>query len=303
MRRRGPDLGHPVALQHRAAEAIGEGAQRLRRQRCPADVGDPQSWDARLRLGRLQQRLAHGRDAEEDAGLLALHRLERGRGLEARHQGDARPARDCGVHHPRLAEDVREGRRAEDDVVGCQAQHLPAEEACVGPEPLVRQLRSLRPAARPGGVEQDRRVSGFTARDLDDRLGPVGSCRVDELRPHSLQLAGSVDRSDEHGRSGVRDSALDLGAAQQRVERHDDRAEAKGAVVGADEGRLVRKQHCHPVAGHDPLRAEQAGEARRARIELVVGDRLALVQQGRPLAVGASGVCEQIGEVCHQPRR
>ena len=174
----------------------------------------------------------------------------------------------------------------------------------VCPEPRVRQLRSLRPAARPGGVEEDRGVAGCTADDPVDRLGPGRQLPGRRARPRlpparRRASAGATSRTG----SGVRHPALDLGAAQERIERHDDRAEAKGAVVGADEGRLVRKQDATRSPAPTPF--ARSRPAKRAASDPAAHRRsyAPSCSSAGPRPWRPRRLVSRSAEVCHQPRR
>ena len=228
-----------------------------------------------LALGVVEQRPVHRRDAVEVGDAVALHRLQRQRGLEFGHEGQAGADPKRGVHRDGLAEGVEERQRAEDDVAGVDLAGRARRDVGVAGEVVVGQLGALRAAGGARGVEDHRRVVvGDLGEALDrrQRLQRRGEGRRLDLDQLGAGVGGAVAGlaaepvpGKQQLRAGVVEVVGDLAPLQQDVHRDDDPPGSQHAVVGDGELGHVRQHHPDPVAGLEPASRRSAPAGRCAR--------------------------------------
>jgi hypothetical protein len=182
-----------------------------------------------------------------------------------------------------LTKHVREGRDAEQHVVGREAEGLRAEaRGCA--DSGVRQDRAVWPAGGARGEEERSRIVLVPLGDLDVRLALARQRTIDG-RPRRRRLEQRVD----------------LGFREEDVERHRDRAEAENAEVRRDVVGRVRQLDRDALVGLDALSAQRCGCDGGPAVELAIRDPLPLEQQRRPLGMLGGAVHEDVREI-HERR-
>ena len=148
-------LRHPVALEAHLAGARRDARVEIRRERRGARHEQAQPRERR-RARVIGEAVQHGRDAEEQRGLFALHCVEHRVGIEARQQQRGRARLERAVQRDAEAVHVEERQRVHEAIVGCPAPRE-AQRFGRGVEVPVREQRSLRPPGRARGVGEQRR--------------------------------------------------------------------------------------------------------------------------------------------------
>ena len=188
---------------------------------------------------------------------------------------------DGDVHHRVHAEDVKERQGRDGNGVGAGADQVagdlrPAADVGVG------QGGALRRSGGAGGVDDHGAVTIFTRLDLPDRRHP---------REQAFEIAGRnrdiVDSgrcrsgprrfveaipAEQDLRPGIGQVVFDLAVPEQRIQRHDDTAEAKGGEVNDREIGDVGHQQADPVAGPDSAVTQEACHRSRGTVERRVVD-------------------------------
>ena len=220
---------------------------------------------------------AHRRHGEDDGHALAFDQLERRPGLEAGNEREAGSRRDGGVHAAAHAEDVRERRRAEHDIVLAQAEADVCEVVDAQAKPRLGQLDPFWIAGRARRVEDHRDVVAVGDRRCVDRW----AVEVVDL---------------EECCAGVVDPHRHLAFAEQRVEWDRRCPEAEHAVVGGHRFGPVRQDERDPVSGSDAAFAQSACGARSERIQLPIRQSAIVVREGGTLRETQGRLREQSGE-------
>ena len=176
-----------------------------------------------------------------------------------------------------------------------------------GGEVRVHERRALR---RPGGarrVDDHGRVVVLAVGDLLDRVGAaerlleLAGRGEDALRARLLRAAlgglGEAVPGDDQLGARVGEVVRDLARLEQRVHRHDDRAEPQRAEVDDGEVGHVREHQPDAVARPDAVRAQQPGGALGAGVEQrVVQDEVVELDRGPVRGVRDRG-CQLVGKV------
>ena len=126
------------------------------------------------------------------------------------------------------------------------------------------------------------------------------------IEPHGVRspghrLLGGFGLRDQDAGARVLEAQPHLRRLQQRVERDRDRAEAQCRVVAGDKGWLVGEEQADAVSQTDGVRAQNAGEARRALLELRVVGAHVVVEQRGPRRMACGSLREKRGEVVAHP--
>ena len=253
----------------------------------------------------LQQRPIHRGHANPQPDLLALHHVEDGRRIEARHQHQPESMEQPGIHQAGLRRGVEQRQRDERNFLFHAAAnprqvHVAAGD---GVEQHVRvgELGALGVSGGARGVEDDRGVVHAPPVRLERR----GIRREHGLRQslHAFHRARRVWRQRHHqellapgfiagglrhrrerklggsfeGEQRLRVAVLqvvgDLARLQQHVERHDHRPGLENAVIGDREPRQVGTTERHVIARRDPHRRQRRGDTLRLLVQLAVGHR------------------------------
>ena len=190
-------LGHAVALENGAAEALGGQIGHLPRQRRRSREDVPQRREVvlvQLRVvGQPQQRRRHH---EEVAHLVLLDQLQRPVGVESGHDQAGSAADQGGVEEHHQPIDVIEGQKGEEDGVFAD-QPGPQHLTEVGGQVVVGEHHALGQPRRPAGVGEHRqvllrvdvdglRLRRFSGHQLPDIFDRVGLAHLGQLTPHRL---------------------------------------------------------------------------------------------------------------------
>ncbi len=180
-------------------------------------MGEPQGRQRRSRAGRVAERDAHRRDAEQHGRPRRNHQAEGLDRLEARHDRHRAAGRESRDQPGRLSEDVRERRSAEHDVLGPEGQCLRGVPGG-GADAAVRQDGSLGDARCPRGEEDHGRVVGVPRDERRVSLGPrIGvECDLRDAEPlgRRRDQRRTVGVEDDRSRGDCVEPLLDLGGAE-----------------------------------------------------------------------------------------
>ena len=276
--------------------------------------GDRPGIDARG-LHMLQQRPVHRRHRRPEAGLLPLHRLEHGGGIESRQQHHPHARQHPRVHLAGLRGRVEQRQRNQDDVLRHARLHRRLEHVAgrrgVQQHVGVGELRAFRVTGGPGGVEDHRGIV-HPPPPRAERPGGCGTHRVAQRR-HARDRARRVRRRHHQEKIGTprlvagglgdgrerelggafeRDQCLGVAVfevvrhltrLQQHVQRHHHRSGFEDAVVGDGKPRQIRTTERHVLAGRDPDLYQRRRHALRVLVDLRVGQRPAGAGDGAAL--------------------
>ena len=296
--RRHRDLGRAVEVVDVVPVAVHPLQRQLAGQRRARHRGDPQRGEvvgAERLLRQLQDPLDHHRDDGEDLGAVLLDRLQRPLGVETPPQDEGRAGRqaDREVEEAPGVEERRRDHHRLAAAVGDLVDHRGDGVEAVG----VAALGALRGPGRPRGEDHE---AGMVGRRLQVGVVVGGDQGVERrlvglaVGPGDDPVDGRVDPLEQAGELLVVDEHLRFLAAghldQLRAGEHRVQVERAGADLGAgggdlDEAAVVAAHHPDPVAVPEPHPLEGVGEGVAAAVELVEGERPALVDDRRLVRV------------------
>ncbi len=311
------ELGHPVALQHRAVQPLAHGVAEVGVQRRGAGEDDVDAVDVVLLDHRvLRQRHRDRRGHVDPVDPVLRDDPQELREVELRHRHDGCPRVDALVHHAGHAVDVEERQDGQDlrrrRHVRPHRLHLQQ----VRDEVAVGQDDALGPPGGARGVGQrrhvvaghrDRRALGRRRQQVGEgvlrhrrRRLVAGVVEQDDLGDGEALLAqrgaGAVEERrdrDEDLRAGVAQLEGELVGGVERVDRRDGDAGGQTAVEDHRVVRAVGREHGDDVALAQPALTERRGEAVDAVRELGEGHLL----PARPVDHGDRvGVLREVGE-------
>ena len=306
-------LGHAVADRHLLDPGLDElGHDGCRARRAGHDAGSHRRQVPRPEVGQRPLGDEHRRHAVERRAPLLGDRVERRGGVEARRRDDRAGTVGGGreVAHDH-AEAVVEGHRDADPVLLGVAAQLPHQVAVVE-DVVVRERRALGEAGgarrvldvdRVAGVEgglHHRQALGAHLVGAGEQGVPGALPEHDDVLECGAPAPGGVDHGDvvrglerggdhHHPDAGLVQHVGELVRAVGRVDRHEDRPDLGGRVLGEGPLDAVRRPDADAVPLLDAGPDEGAGEPVDLRAQLgvrepdagrPVDDRVALGEPG-----------------------
>ncbi|MCY1358721.1 hypothetical protein D9M69_452630 [compost metagenome] len=249
--------------------------QRCRRQQAGAGPDRAQAGQIGIRPLRVfRQGLERGGHLQGERGAFVCDAVQRGRGVEARKEQDARTDRQRRQGLEAQAADVEQRQHGEHGVAGRQALDL-GGDGHVGQQVALGMHRGLGGTRGARGVDQQHRcVPRFgdlqavwvrgggvqPARQLRHRDEGAGGRRGLRQRLGGRCEVGVVH---QHPRLAVGQHGGPLGGGKPVVQRHQLRTEPRQRKQQHDLQRVVQPQPGDPVTGlHPVLRLQMAGDGR-----------------------------------------